>query len=149
MSAEGGSRFWQGILLGAAAGMLLGVLLAPQDGERTRKELKERSTDLATAGAAIGGLLVDVASDTVSALADQMGVVGQRLQAPPQAVDGAKRVVQIGREAAVKEMRRLTGTYRAFAGQAGVAAQGDTDAEQDEPEADGSDRGVALTPEPS
>lgn len=148
MSAEHGSRFWQGLLVGAAAGMLVGVLLAPQDGERTRKELKERSTDLATAGAAIGGLLVDVASDTVSALADQMGSVGQRLHTPPEAVEGAKRVVQLGRDAAAKEMRRLTGTYRAFAGQAGGVAS-TPDGDGDGPASDGSEGAAGLTPEPS
>lgn len=35
------------ILVGAAAGALLGVLLAPDKGEKTRKKISKKSTDLA------------------------------------------------------------------------------------------------------
>lgn len=104
-----------GLLIGSLAGVLLGVLLAPQEGERTRKALKERVGELATAGAAIGGLLADVATDTASSVAEQVAGAATTVRgAVGDEGGGVGRVVAIGKEAAARELERLSGTYRAI-----------------------------------
>ena len=43
-----GSKVLLGVLAGAAAGAILGVLFAPETGEETRKRISEGSKDLTT-----------------------------------------------------------------------------------------------------
>lgn len=47
---HGGSNFTSGLVFGAIVGATLGVLFAPQEGEKTRKKLKEVSGDLSEKG---------------------------------------------------------------------------------------------------
>lgn len=103
-----------GLIIGGLAGVLLGVLLAPQEGERTRKALKERVGELATAGAAIGGLLADVATDTASSMAEQVSGAATAVRGAVAEDGGVHRVVAIGKETAARELERLSGTYRAI-----------------------------------
>jgi|GEM_PF-7036708 len=104
-----------GLIIGSLAGMLVGVLVAPQEGERTRQALRDRMADLATAGAAIGGLLADVATDTASTVADQVGGAAGKVRSAVGDDSSVRRVVAIGKEAAARELERLSGTYRAIA----------------------------------
>ena len=103
-----------GLIIGSLAGVLVGVLLAPQEGERTRKALKERVGEMATAGAAIGGLLADVATDTASSVAEQVTGAATVVRGAVGEEGGVGRVVAIGKEAAARELERLSGTYRAI-----------------------------------
>lgn len=68
-----GSGWIKGLLVGAALGVTLGILLAPQEGRRTRAQLAERGRDLGEAAQALarraregsGELLEDAAEEIV------------------------------------------------------------------------------------
>ena len=103
-----------GLVIGGLAGIIVGILLAPQEGERTRKVLKERVGKLATAGAAIGGLLVDVAGDAAGTVAGQVSGAADKVRAAVGDEGSVRRVVAMGKETASRELERLSGTYRAI-----------------------------------
>jgi len=46
MSDSSGSRFFEGLVFGAVAGVAAGLLLAPRTGEETRKVMLEKARDL-------------------------------------------------------------------------------------------------------
>jgi len=46
MSSDNGTDFLAGFLLGAVAGAAMALLFAPQTGEETRRQLKERGIEL-------------------------------------------------------------------------------------------------------
>jgi gas vesicle protein len=103
-----------GLVIGGLAGIILGIMLAPQEGERTRKVLKERVGELATAGAAIGGLLADVAGDAADTVAGQVSGAADKVRGAVAEDGGVRRVVTMGKETASRELERLSGTYRAI-----------------------------------
>ena len=110
-----------GLIIGGLAGILVGILLAPQEGERTRKVLKERAGELATAGAAIGGLLADVATDAATTVAGQVTEASGKVRGVVGEEGGVRRVVTLGKETATRELGRLSGTYRAISRERHVA----------------------------
>jgi gas vesicle protein len=57
---NGNSKALFGLILGAAAGVAVGLLMAPQSGDRTRKKIKKASRKLANT-------LVSKAEDAVEA----------------------------------------------------------------------------------
>lgn len=114
-SADSRSALWRGLLIGGVVGAMVGALLAPQEGDRVRRELKERFGELATVGAAIGGLVADVAVDTASAVAQELGGVAQRLRSEAPASHGRlAQVLRIGNRAARDEVDRLNQEYSAL-----------------------------------
>jgi gas vesicle protein len=116
-SAEVRAAMWRGILIGGVIGAMVGILLAPQEGDRTRRELKERVGELATAGAAIGGLLTDVAVDTASTMAQELGHVAERVKgAVGQGGGKIGQVLRTGGTTAREEMARLNAEYAALEG---------------------------------
>jgi gas vesicle protein len=70
-----------GVLIGAAAGAILGVLFAPDSGSETRRKISERSSDLADT-------LKNKFNDFVDAVSDKF----------QGAKDQAKNMAQQGRE---------------------------------------------------
>lgn len=51
MSTENnGSNFFTGLLLGGIIGAVLGLLFAPQPGEKTREQLREKADELVSLG---------------------------------------------------------------------------------------------------
>lgn len=45
-----GSNFFTGLLLGGIIGAVLGLLFAPQPGEKTREQLREKADEFASLG---------------------------------------------------------------------------------------------------
>jgi gas vesicle protein len=45
-----GSNFFTGLLLGGIIGAVLGLLFAPQPGEKTREQLREKADELVSLG---------------------------------------------------------------------------------------------------
>jgi gas vesicle protein len=60
-------KVFTGILVGAAAGAVLGVLFAPDKGSETRKRISEKSTDL-----------IDQLSDKVTEGIDVLSKLGKK-----------------------------------------------------------------------
>jgi gas vesicle protein len=108
------SALWRGILIGGMIGAVVGMLIAPQEGDRTRRELKERVGELATAGAAIGGLLGDVAVDTATAVAQELGSVAERLRSAVGPEGKVRHLIRHGGASARDEVARLNEEYAAL-----------------------------------
>jgi gas vesicle protein len=61
MSSSG--KFIAGLLAGAAAGAILGILFAPDKGSETRKKLAEKGSDLADTIKSKSGEYADIVSE--------------------------------------------------------------------------------------
>lgn len=128
IESDSGSGFkW--FLLGAAVGAGLGLLLAPQSGERTRRDLARR-----------GRKLRSQAEDAFEDLSDELQTRGRKLKETvaeftdgvvDEASDGKRKVERAG-STAREEMERRLADARARA-RAAVGAD-DVAEDDDEPE---------------
>lgn len=82
-----------GVLLGAAAGAILGVLLAPDKGSETRKKISKTSTDLKDS---LKGKFTSMAEDLSSKYDEVLG--------------NAENLVENGKEQTNKMKNKLEGS---------------------------------------
>ncbi len=87
---QGGSDFLTGLFVGSLAGVVIGLLLAPQSGEQTRAQLVERGIELRDEFEKRAGDL----QDRVPAMIDE-----QR--------DRVEEAIEKGKEAAAKKREEI------------------------------------------
>lgn len=113
-------------LLGAMIGAGIALLLAPQSGEETRRDLKRRAREVSDAAKDAAGDLQDTVADSYS---KAKASVGTRIDSARQAIDlkkhQASEAIRAGREAAAQAREeleaRLAETKAAYQAGADVA----------------------------
>jgi gas vesicle protein len=95
-------------LLGAAIGAGLALLLAPQSGEQTRRDIKRKAGEMTDAAKDVAG---DLSDSVVDRYAKAKRTVGTKIDSARQAIDlkkhQATEAIRAGREAAAQAREEL------------------------------------------
>jgi gas vesicle protein len=74
------NRYFEGMLVGGALGVIAGMLLAPKRGSELRAELSESYDDLLKQAGEQWGEISDKMSDKVQPLADRASTYGEKIK---------------------------------------------------------------------
>lgn len=66
MNRDSNSGFFTGLIIGVLAGVVIGFLYAPQGGDETRRQVKEKAGHLKERGAAAVGQVKDVIKSRIA-----------------------------------------------------------------------------------